>query len=161
MTSWVMALRAPRTLTRCRPLGALIQHRANHHRYPSTAPKTKWAASTKNTARSPACASAKRGSNFFLIRLLRLGVGFGRQQPHLKALQTEMLEKQTDLGRTAAEAGQGFEYGDGFIDCLGRLFSQMGFNRVPMRLQCALGAMKRQLFQRLYTPGLIPFQVSA
>src|SRR5512135_312170 len=65
MTSWVIAFRAPRTLKRCRPLGALIQHRAKHHRYPRNAPKTKWAASTKKTARSPVCASAKRGSSFF------------------------------------------------------------------------------------------------
>src|SRR5512144_1067204 len=123
MTSWVIAFRAPRTLKRCRPLGALIQHRAKHHRYPRNAPKTKWAASTKKTARSPACASAKRGSNFFLILLLRRRIGFGWQQPHLEAFQTELLQKQTDLGRTAADTGQGFEYGDGFLDRLGRMLS--------------------------------------
>src|SRR5512147_2299385 len=125
MTSWVIAFRAPRTLQRCRPLGALIQPRAKHHRYPSNAPKTTGAASTKKTARSPACASAQRGSNFFLICLLFLRVGFGRQQPHLEAFQTELLEKPTDLGRTPAEAGQGFEHDDSFIDRLGRMFSQV------------------------------------
>src|SRR5512143_1235906 len=126
MTSWGMALRAPKTLKRCRPLGALIQHRAKHHRYPRNAPKTKWAASTKKTARSPACASAKRGSNFFLIRLLLLGVGFGRQQPHLAAFQTELREKQTNLSLTAADAEQGWEHGDSFSEHLGRIFAKVG-----------------------------------
>src|SRR5512138_3500601 len=141
MTSWVIAFSAPRPLKRCRPLGALIQHRAKPQRYPRKAPKTKWAASTKKTARSPACASAKRGSNFFWIRLLLLGVGFGRQQPHLAAFQTELLEKQTNLGWTSADAGQGFEHGDGFIDRLGRMFSQVRFDGFPLRLQRALGAV--------------------
>src|SRR5215831_19001649 len=69
-----MALSAPRTLKRCRPLGALIQHRAKHQRYPRNAPKTKCAASTKKTARLPACASTKRGSNFF-SRVAKLAGG--------------------------------------------------------------------------------------
>src|SRR5207244_11908156 len=53
ITSCVMAWSAPSTLKRCRPLGALIQHRAKHQRYPRNAPKTNCAASTKKTARLP------------------------------------------------------------------------------------------------------------
>src|SRR4029434_504322 len=83
ITSCVMAWSAPSTLKRCRPLGALIQHRAKHQRYPRNALKTKCAASTTKTARLPACASAKRGSNFFLILFLHIGVAFGWQYADL------------------------------------------------------------------------------
>src|SRR5512146_43092 len=161
MTSRVIAFSAPKTLKRCRPLGALLQHRVKHHRYPRNAPKTKWAASTKKTARSPACASAKRGCNFVLIVLLHLRIGFGRQQPHLEAFQTALLEKPTNPRRTPANAGQGFEHDDSFIDRLGRMFSQVCLEGLTMHLQCTLGAVTRQLFQGLYAPSLIVFQVRA
>src|SRR6516164_3175066 len=113
-----MALSAPRTLKRCRPLGALIQHRAKHQRYPRNAPKTTCAASTKKTARSPACASAKRGSNFFLILLLLLWIPFGWQQPDLAPLQPEVLKKQADLRRAASDASECGKHRDRFIDRL-------------------------------------------
>jgi hypothetical protein len=72
-----------------------------------------------------------------------------------------LLENPTDLGRTAADAGQGFEHDDSFIDRLGRMFSEVRFEGFPRRLQRALGAMKRHVFQRFYPAGLIPFQVRA
>jgi hypothetical protein len=52
-----MASKAPKTLKRFRPAGALIKIRRKDHRYPRNAAKTKWAASTKNTLRFPALAS--------------------------------------------------------------------------------------------------------
>jgi len=42
-----MASKAPKTLKRFLPAGALIKIRVNDHRYPRNADKTKWAASTK------------------------------------------------------------------------------------------------------------------
>lgn len=68
-TAWGMAWSAPSPGNRCRPLGALLQHRAPHHSDPSNAPQTTGAASTKKTARVPACAAAKRGSHFFFAPL--------------------------------------------------------------------------------------------
>ena len=65
MTSLVTALSAPKTLKRWRPEGARIQTREKHHSSEVKAPRTKWAASTKKTARSPAAAFAKSGSSSF------------------------------------------------------------------------------------------------
>ena len=134
ITSYVIALRAPSTFKRCRPLGALLQHRAKHQRYPRNAPKTKCAASTKKTVRLPACASAQRGSNFFLLLLLHLRGAFGWQQPGLATLQTEVFEKEADLGRTAVDASQCCEHRDCFVDRLRWMRPSLGFNSVPMRI---------------------------
>src|SRR6516164_2097903 len=161
ITSCVMAWSAPSTLHRCRPLGALIQHRAKHQRYPRNAPKTKCAASTKKTARLPAWASAKRGSNFFLILLLHLRVAFGWQQSDLATLQTEMFEKQSDLRRAAFDARQSFEHRDSFIDRLRRMLSYLRFNGVLMRTQHTLGAMEGELFQCFHAACVIQLQIGA
>ena len=55
-TSLVTASSAPNTLKRCLPEGALIQTRVKHHTTDMKAPRTKCAASTKNTARWPCSA---------------------------------------------------------------------------------------------------------
>src|SRR3990172_4610426 len=106
-TCLVMASIAPRTLNRCRPLGALIQTRVTHHNAERKAPNTKCAASTKNTARLPCWASASRGSSVFFKRFLLDRIGFGRQQPGLEASHcTMLLQEQAYLGRRAAYSGQ-------------------------------------------------------
>jgi hypothetical protein len=61
--SWLIAFNAPSTLYRCRPDAPRTNRRTLHHSQPKNAATTKWAASTKNSVRSPACASAKRGSS--------------------------------------------------------------------------------------------------
>jgi hypothetical protein len=58
-------MQGPSTLKRCRPLGVRTTMRLKHHNHPRKAPKTKWAASTKKTARSPALACSRRGSSSF------------------------------------------------------------------------------------------------
>jgi hypothetical protein len=83
---------------------------------------------------------------------LHLRSGLGRQQPDLEAFQTKVLEKPTALSRTSADAGQGFEHGDGFIARLGRVFPPVCFQGLTMGMQRALGAVKRPLFQGLYPP---------
>lgn len=154
LTSYVIAVRAPRTLKRCRPLGALIPQRAKHHREPSNAPKTTWAASTKKTARLPARASAQRGSNFFLIRLWHLRVALSRQQADLATLQTEVFPKQAALRRAAFEARQGVEHRDRCVDRLRRMGPYLCCHGISMRLQQALWTMKVELFQGFYTTGV-------
>src|SRR6516225_8483588 len=161
ITSYVIALSAPSTGKRCRPLGALIQHRAKHQRYPKNAPKTKCAASTKKTVRLPACASARRGSNFFLILLLHLRVACGGQPPDLTTLQPEVFEKEANLGGTAFDASQGCEHRDRFVDGLRRMRPYLRFNRVPMRTQQALWAMEVELFQRFHTACVIQFEIGS
>jgi len=47
INSWVKAFKAPSTLNRCRPDGALINKRVNDHKKPKKGARTKWAASTK------------------------------------------------------------------------------------------------------------------
>src|SRR5580704_18361116 len=107
MTSLLMALIAPRTLNRCRPLGALIQTRVTHHNVERKAPKTKCAASTKNTARLPFFASASRGTSVFFKRCLLDRIGFSRQHPGLEAPHSTMLlQEPADLGRRAAYASE-------------------------------------------------------
>ena len=44
---WVSAFKAPSTLNRCLPEGALIKTRTKAHRNPRNGANTKWAASTK------------------------------------------------------------------------------------------------------------------
>src|SRR6516165_8249051 len=92
---------------------------------------TKCAASTKKTARLPVWASAKRGSNFFLILFLHIGVAFGGQYADLATVEPEVRETQADLRGTASDACQGFEHRDRFVDGLGRMLPAMRFNGVP------------------------------
>jgi hypothetical protein len=69
----------------------------------------------------------------------------GWQQPDLAPLQTEVFEKEADLGRTAFDARQGCEHRDRFVDGLRRMRPYLGFNRVSMRTQQALWAMEVEL----------------
>ena len=97
----------------------------------------------------------KRGSNFFLIRLLLLRVTFSRQQPHLEAFQTEVFEKHSNLSRATSDAGQCLDHRNGFINRVRWMCPQMRFNGLALLTQQALGAIKVELFQRLHTPCLI------
>src|SRR5215467_3817326 len=159
ITSCVMAWSAPSTLNRCRPLGALIQPRAKHQRDPRNAPQTKCAASTKKTARLPAWASAKRGTNFFLLLFLHIGVAFGWQYADLATVAPEVREQQADLRGTASDARQGFEHRDRFVAGLGRMLPDMRFNGVPIGASRALGAMEVELFEGFHTASLLQLQI--
>lgn len=97
----------------------------------------------------------KRGSNFFLIRLLLLRVPFGGQQPHLEAFQTEVFEKHSNLSRAASDAGQCLDHRNGFVDRVRWMCPQMRFKGLTLFIQQALGAIKVELFQRFHTPCLI------
>ncbi len=60
-----MAFKAPSTLKRFLPAGALMNNRVTDHMYPKKGANTKWAASIKKTALFPCLASFKRGSSCF------------------------------------------------------------------------------------------------
>lgn len=90
---WVTAFHAPRTLNRWRPDDDLTHQRQWLHRSPKNTPNTKWAASTKNTCRWPACASS--GQLQFVIKTHAL-LGY--------MFQEELLEmyQQTGAGKPPA-----------------------------------------------------------
>src|SRR3990167_4434647 len=77
LSSWVIAFRAPRTLNRCLPDGALRNNRVKHQRYPKKRANTKCAASIKNTALFPSSASLRRGSSVFFKVFLLINISFG------------------------------------------------------------------------------------
>ncbi len=62
-----MASKAPSTLKRFLPAGALRKRRVTDQRYPKNGARTKWAASTKKSFRLPALASSMRGSSSFVL----------------------------------------------------------------------------------------------
>ena len=74
------------------------------------------------------------GLQLFLLLLLHLRGAFGWQQPGLATLQTEVFEKEADLGRTAVDASQCCEHRDCFVDRLRWMRPSLGFNSVPMRI---------------------------
>jgi len=159
ITACVLAWSAPSPGKRCRPLGALLQHRAQPQSYPRTAPQTKGAASTKQTARFPACASAKRGANVFLIRFLHIGVAFGWQEAALATGEPEVSEQQADLRGTASDAREGFEPRDRCVAGLGRRLPHRRCKSVPIGASCALGAMEGEVFECFHTACVIQPQI--
>jgi hypothetical protein len=88
---------------------------------------------------------------------LLLRITFGGQQPHLEAFQTESFEKHSNLSRAASDARQGLNHRNGFVDRVRWMGPQMRFKGLTLLIQPALGAIKIELFQRFYTPGLIYF----
>jgi hypothetical protein len=68
-------------------------------------------------------------------------------------LQTEVLEKEADLGRTAFDARQGCQHRDRFVDGLRRMRPSLRFTGGPMRTQQALRARKVEVLQRFQTPA--------
>ena len=96
-----------------------------------------------------------------MILFLHLRVAFGWQQSDLATLQTEMFEKQSDLGRAAFDARQGFEHRDRFVDRLRRMLSDLRCNGVLMRTQHTLGAMEVELFQCVHAAGVIQLQIGS
>src|SRR5262249_28806895 len=145
--SCVVALRAAKTFKRWRPDGVLTNSRCTHQSIPRNAPYTKCAASIKKTTRSPAWASAKRGSRLFFERLLGLDIGFGRDRPHFARLHPQGVQKLPHLCRPARDPGQLGHLRLGFGDRRGGMRQKIGFQRPAILLQDTLPSRDRDLFE--------------
>src|SRR5439155_8415417 len=107
VSSWVTASSAPGTLYRCRPGGAGRNSRMAAQTYPRNGPKTKWAASTNSTARSPRSASASRGrSSPCRNAACASGSALAGTWPTFRQDNPRPVKEHPDLRQAAAQAGQ-------------------------------------------------------